>query len=148
MKTICAALLVMGLAGVLAAAEAKEQTITVTVKVPDGAWKLEIAEVYATSNEVIVVSQLSRPEDMMGIQVISEASQSIKVKLPALPVKYYIVGKTWGWKNDEGYEFVKERKEVDAKVKGAKKIDVKTDAKEKPSTKPATGKAGDAEVIM
>lgn len=148
MKTICAALLVMGLAGVLAAAEEKEQTITVTVKVPDGAWKLEISEVYVTSNEVIVVSQLSRPEDMMGIQVISEASHSIKVKLPALPVKHYIVGKTWGWKNDEGCEFVKERKEIDAKVKGAKKIEVKTDAKEKPSTKPAAGKAGDAEVIM
>jgi hypothetical protein len=55
----------------------------------------------------------------IGLTVISKAKDSVKVKAPALPVKHFILGKTWNW-SKEKYHFLKDRKELEKFVEQAK----------------------------
>jgi len=98
---------------------AGDLTVAVTVSVPDGGWRVSIREVYRVKNELWAVSRLSR-EAGMAIQVISKVSDSVSVSSGPLPVKHFLLGKTWKWKNSEPYEFPPDRKTLDAKLKGAK----------------------------
>ena len=108
------------------AQDAKPGELQVTVTVPDSAWKLAIEGVYQTDKEVIVISKVSRAGDAIGLQVITTLSQKVLVAVPDLPVKRYVLGKTWGWENqDKGIEFIKDRKKLDELLKGAKKVPLK-----------------------
>lgn len=114
------------LAPTIFADEGKPVAIEVTVTVPDSAWKLEILEVHQADSEIIVISRVSRDPDLIGAQVITTLSQKINLIIPDLPVKHYVLGKTWGWENqDKGVTFIKERKELDEILKGAKKLPLK-----------------------
>jgi len=42
----------------------------------------------------------------MVAQVISTVQASLKLDAPELPMKYFIIGKTWDWKNAEPYTFI------------------------------------------
>ena len=102
---------------------AKPIEIEVVVTVPDSAWKLEVLEVHQTEKELIVISKVSRAGDAIGLQVVSTLTHKVKVVGPDLPVKRYVLGKTWGWENqDKGVEFIKDRKKLDEMLKGAKKL--------------------------
>ncbi len=97
--------------------------VEVTVTVPDSAWKLEILEVYGTDDELIVISKVSRAGDTFGLQVITTLNQKLNLIVPNLPVKHYVLGKTWGWENqDKGVEFIKDRKQLDEKLKRSKQL--------------------------
>lgn len=100
-----------------------DEAVEVTVTVPDSAWQLEIIEVHGTNDEVIVISSVSRNVDAIGLQVITTLKQKLEVIIPSLPVKHYVLGKTWNWENqDKGVVFIKQRKELDEILKGAKKL--------------------------
>ena len=99
---------------------AEEREITVTLTVPDAAWEISIDEVYEVKNEIWVISTVSRNPDIMASQVISIVKASVKFVAPDLPVKRFIVGKTWGWKNEEPYTFIKDLKELDRELKNGK----------------------------
>ena len=69
---------------------------------------------------------LRRAGDAIGLQVITTLSQKVVVVVPDLPVKHYVLGKTWGWENqDKGVEFIKDRKKLDELLKGAKQVPLK-----------------------
>ena len=104
-------------------ADQAKADVEVVVTVPDSAWKLQILEVHQTAKEVIVISKVTRAADAIGLQVITTLSEKLKLELPDLPVKRYVLGKTWGWENqDKGVEFIKDRKKLDELLKGAKKL--------------------------
>ena len=106
--------------------EAEPSEIMITVTVPDSAWQLEVLEVHQTDKEIIVISEVSRDPNVFGAQVITTLSQKLNLIIPDLPVKHYVLGKTWGWENqDKGVQFIKERKELDEMLKGAKKLPLK-----------------------
>ena len=83
----------------------QEHTATVSVTVPDSRWSISIQKVIQTKDYIAVVSQLKQ-SDMMGMMVISERADAVKFKAEALPIKYYVLGKTWNWENSEPYNFV------------------------------------------
>ena len=97
--------------------------VEVTVTVPDSAWKLEILEVHGTDDELIVISKVSRAGGAFGLQVITTLNQKLELIVPNLPVKHYVLGKTWGWENqDKGVEFIKDRKQLEEKLKRSKQL--------------------------
>ena len=96
---------------VCAAAEARE--IKVELTVPDAAWSVDIEAIHRVQDELWVVAAVSRDRDRMGAQVISTVESSVDVALPDLPVRYFIVGKTWAWDNAEPYTFLPDRGSLD-----------------------------------
>ena len=116
---------------------AQDSTVSVQLGVPDGGWKIRIEQVYQTPTHLLAVSKLERSPGP-AIQVISQVKDSVKVKAPKLPVRHYVLGKTWNWSNGkpESYAFLSDPKEITKKVAGAKLV---FQAKAKPK-KNATAK--------
>jgi hypothetical protein len=102
-------------------AHAQESTVSVQLTVPDGGWKIRIDQVYQTPTHLLAVSKLERSPGL-AIQVISQAKASVKIKAPKLPVRHYVLGKTWNWPNKEPYTFLSDPKELPKKVAGAKLV--------------------------
>ena len=91
--------------------------IAVELTVPDSAWTITIDEVHRVGNELWVVSTVSRDPDVMGAEVISTVRASLKLDAQALPVKHFIIGKSWGWKNQEPYIFLKQLAQIQGDLK-------------------------------
>jgi hypothetical protein len=111
-------LLILLLCTTASAADDKE--IMVKLTVPDAAWTIVIDEVHKVGNELWVISTVSHNPDMMSAQVISTVQASLKMVLPDLPTKYFVVGKTWNWKNEEPYIFIKNLKQIEKELKSGK----------------------------
>ena len=101
--------------------QARESTVSVQLTVPEGGWKIRIVQVYQTPTHLLSVSKLERSPGL-AIQVISQAKDSVKVKAPKLPVRHFVLGKTWNWPNKEPYTFLSGTKEISKKVAGAKLV--------------------------
>ena len=102
------------------ASGAEEKEITVELTVPDSAWAVSITEVHKVGNELWVISTVSRDPDAMGAQVISTVQDSLKLTVPDLPLKIYIIGKAWAWENKEPYTFIKHLKQIEKELKSGK----------------------------
>jgi len=113
--------------------QARESTVSVQLTVPDGGWKIRIDQVYQTPTHLLAVSKLERSQGL-AIQVISQAKDSVKVKAPKLPVRHFVLGKTWNWPNKEPYSFLSDPKELSKPIAGAKLV---FQAKAKPVPKVA-----------
>jgi len=100
---------------------AQDSTVSVQLGVPDGGWKIRIDQVYQTPTHLLAVSKLERSPGP-AIQVISQVKDSVKVKAPKLPVRHYVLGKTWNWLNKEPVTFLSDPKELSKKVAGAKLV--------------------------
>ncbi|WPJ96366.1 pitrilysin family protein [Coraliomargarita algicola] len=89
-------------------APAEQEAITVRLDVPDAAWRIHIDQIYRTSESIVVLSQLSRDSDAMAAQVISTAADTVKIapNEAELPVRHYILGKTWDWGDTGEYTFI------------------------------------------
>ena len=101
--------------------QARESTISVQLAVPDGGWKIRIDRVYQTPTHLLAVSKLERNPGL-AIQVISQAKDSVKVKAPKLPVRHFVLGKTWNWPNKEPVTFLSDPKELSKPIAGAKLV--------------------------
>ena len=103
-------------------AQGNARTISVVLQVPDTAWKVTITEVRRVGDELWVVAQLTRAQGMLGAQMITEAADTVTVTAPAGPVKYFVLGKTWRWNNDEPYTFAASAAEIPAAFAAAPKL--------------------------
>ena len=99
---------------------AAKKEITVTLTVPDSAWVIAIDQVHEVKNEMWVISTVSRDPNIMGAQVISTVRASVKLAAGDLPVKHFVIGKTWGWKNKEPCTFIKNLKQIEKELKSGK----------------------------
>ena len=114
-------------------ARAQDSTVSVQLGVPDGGWKIRIDQVYQTPTHLLAVSKLERSPGP-AIQVISQVKDTVKVKAPELPVRHYVLGKTWNWTNKEAYAFLSGPKELSKEIAGAKLV-FQAKAKAKPVSK-------------
>ena len=85
------------------------------VTVPDGGWRLRVERVLDLDREVWVLAQLHR-EPGPAPQMIQQAKAEIPVALPEKKLRVFVAGKTWGWPNNEPYEFVASLDEVVRRV--------------------------------
>ena len=103
------------------AEEQRNQMIVVKLTVPDAAWTITIDEVHRVENELWVISTVSR-SPKMGAQVISTVQSSVTIQAPDIPEKHFILGKTWGWENDEPYIFMRDRKQIEKSLESGTRL--------------------------
>ena len=85
---------------------------------------MQITDIYEFEMEIWVTARVNLFSEV-GLTVISTVSASVTIPCTTKDVKYFILGKTWGWENPEPYEFVKagDEKQFELKLKNGKKID-------------------------
>lgn len=85
----------------------EQQHISIRLDTPDAGWAIEIDKVYRTSESLVVIAQLQHSGDMAAA-VISTVSSSVSIPATddTLPVRYYILGKTWDWGTASDYTFI------------------------------------------
>lgn len=99
------------------ACAAGERRIAVALTVPDTTWRIAIDEVYRVGDALWVVAAVSQPPDAMGAQVISTVEDTLVLDAPDLPVKVFVLGKTWNWPNQEPYDFIDARDQIEADLR-------------------------------
>lgn len=99
---------------------AEEKQIEVSLTVPDSAWKIAIDSVHQVNREIWIVSTVSRDPDAIGAQIISTVTATVKISAGDLPVKNFVIGKTWSWKNKENYTFIKDLKPIEKELVAGK----------------------------
>jgi hypothetical protein len=97
------------------------QAISVRVTVPDLGWIINIDEIYKVEGELWVVSVLHRTSGLFGQQITTK-SDTVKVPHSSLPVKHFVLGKTWGWQNEEPYVFLNSRDEIAEELESGKLV--------------------------
>jgi hypothetical protein len=97
------------------------RTISVEVTVPDPAWQVTIREIYVKGDRLLVVSELRRDPEAMAAQVISKASDSVRIPAPNLPTDHYILGRTFRWAQ-EPHHFIQNPAELVKVLQSATKI--------------------------
>ena len=117
-KPISFTVMLFLLLGMSTHAHAQMTTVTVQLKVPDGGWSIRISKVYRTKSHLLVVSELQRKQGL-AIQAIQNVKDSAKVRAPELPIQHFILGKTWGRKNQEPYTFLQNPTDLAKHTAGA-----------------------------
>ena len=120
---VVTAVVVSGTIGFVACREPRleKRDIWIDVTVPDAGWEVNIEKVYRTGSGLCVVSRLTSG-DQPSAMVISTASDTVKVQAPPLPVKHFVLGKTWSWENDEPYVFLESEQELPAELQSADRL--------------------------
>lgn len=102
-------------------ASTNKQTIQVRLDTPDAGWSLSIKNVFQTSESIVVISQLEHRAESAA-QVITTVSDTVHI--PAtnteLPIRYYILGKTWNWGTSPNYTFIDSMNAFGTALDGAK----------------------------
>lgn len=88
--------------------ESTQIPVTVRLDTPDAAWQVQIVKIYRTQESIVAISQLKREADVMGAQVISTVADTVEIdsQWADLPVRHYILGKTWEWGDTGEYSFI------------------------------------------
>ncbi len=83
------------------------ENITVRLDTPDTGWRIEIEKVYQTSESFVVISKLLHNEENANT-VISTVTDKVQIPKATreLPIRYYIIGKTWDWGDSAEYNFI------------------------------------------
>ena len=100
---------------------AELQAISVKLTVPDLGWIINIEEAYKIEGELWVISALHRSPGMFGQQITTK-SDTVKVPYSSLSVKHFVLGKTWGWQNEEPYVFLNSRDEIAEELESGKLV--------------------------
>ena len=117
----------IGLAVCLASATGEEpkpaklafRKIEVAFAVPNPSYTVWITDIRKVGDEVWVrgeVAQFRGEPDRVWPAVISEVKAGLSIRLPDLPLKYIITGKSWNWANKENYTFVADLKAQEGKT--------------------------------
>lgn len=95
----------------------KDQDVTVSLTVPDLAWRIKIIEIYQVNETLLVISSLSRA-DTHAAQAIQIVSDSVRIRAPAYKIRHYIMGKKWKWQSKEPYIFINSKDELSGELAG------------------------------
>ncbi len=94
------------------------RNVEVAFTVPNPSYAVWITEIRKVGDEVWVrgeVTQRRGDPDRVWPAVISKVKASFSIRLPDLPLKYIITGKSWNWANEENYTFVDDLKAEEGK---------------------------------
>ncbi len=95
--------------------EKEERQITVEVEVSGQEHELEIQEVWATGNQLYVISELEQLDTSLEDQTM-RVSDQININAPDLSVRHYIVGDQPEGNYNTQHTFVSSKDELDARV--------------------------------
>lgn len=95
--------------------------MTLTLAVPTAGWSLEPVAAYQLPAELWIIHQLRAPEGMAA-QVISEVSDTVSLPASALPIKHFVLGKTWNWDSNPEVRFIDSLDSLKPKLDGARQF--------------------------
>ena len=98
-----------------------EQTITVAADVSGYKYDMEIQEIYAKGDVLIVVSSLEKEDEEIGNNVM-RVSDQVVVNAPELTVKHYIIGDKPDRGFNDNYIYVSDKSALETKLENADKI--------------------------
>ena len=93
--------------------------IAITISAPDSGWRIRIHKVYQVDNELWVISILSRIEGQ-AVQKISKCSDNVAISKSHLPVKHFVLGKTWNWAMEKNIVYIESYDEIEKMLKSGK----------------------------
>ncbi|EDP97510.1 hypothetical protein U8527_04135 [Kordia algicida OT-1] len=99
----------------------EERTIMVEAEIDGTEHELEIKKVYASKNNLIVVSELEKGETTLGDKKL-RISDQITLNAPDLNVKHYIVGERPNRVFNNAYKYFKNEDDMKAKLEGYTEI--------------------------
>jgi len=101
--------------------EGEERTIMVEAEVRNTSHELDIEEVYATQNKLIVISKLENTGQDLDDQTM-RVSDQIVLNAPDLNVKHYIIGKQPQGDFNNQYTYISSRNDISKELDKAKKL--------------------------
>lgn len=101
--------------------EKERRELEVKTKVPHPGYEIEITEIYAHNNELIVVSNVEKTANHADMDEDVEISDRVVLNAPDFDVKYYITGDR-PKDIDDDYVYFSSRSEIADKLKAATKI--------------------------
>lgn len=99
------------------------QTSSLSIETPNPSWSLAPVSAFQVGNEIWCLYQLTAKEGMFA-QVISQANAEMKFSAPELPIKNFVLGKTWSWKSDPNVIFIDSMNDLGDQFTDAKPIDI------------------------
>ena len=88
------------------------EKISIRMDTPDAGWAIAIESAYRSEDAIIAISRLTRTEGMAA-QVISTVTDSITFPRAGLPIKHFVIGKSWNWGDTGDYEFIQGLDEIE-----------------------------------
>ena len=101
--------------------------VKIELEVPNPAWTIQITDLYENSEALIVIAKVNSRASISS-QVITKISDTVSAKVqdPNKPIKYYILGKKWGWHSKfNNLTFIKDKHDIDSVTYNAKPIQFK-----------------------
>ncbi|WP_246067813.1 hypothetical protein [Changchengzhania lutea] len=99
----------------------EERTIRVEAEVDGTEHEIEIKKVYASKNNIIVVSELEKKETTLGDKKL-RISDQLTLNAPDLNVKHIIVGERPNRVFNSSYKYYSSMKDVEKMVEGYREI--------------------------
>lgn len=101
--------------------EKMERTIMIEAEVDEFEHNVEIEKIYASGNNLVVVSRLNKMETSLGDKKV-RVSDQVKINAPDLNVKHYVVGEKPNRVFNDAYTYVKSDSDLNDKVEDYKVI--------------------------
>ena len=105
-----------------APAALEDRTISVEVTAPDSGWSIHIEEVVLQADGLFVVAVLRRGSGAAA-NVLTKVRDQIEIKAPSgIPLRTFVLGKTWRWSNNENVVYLSDRSLLIEKFKGGQRL--------------------------
>lgn len=84
----------------------QNNTLSVRLDAPHPGWQIKIEKIYRSGENLIVISRLEQMSQNVA-QIITAVADSVELPIELeLPVRHYIIGKTWNWGDTGNYTFI------------------------------------------
>ncbi len=84
----------------------KDNTVSVHLDTPNPSWRIQIEKIYKSGEELIAISRLTQTEPTADPGVTAVADRVEIATDSNLPVRHYIIGKTWDWGDTGKYTYI------------------------------------------
>ncbi|MGB0744709.1 MAG: M16 family metallopeptidase, partial [Opitutales bacterium] len=100
----------------------KDRSVSVRIDTPHPGWKIRIEKIFRAKDSLIVVSRLSESGGIAA-QVITAVADKVEMPLDAeIPVRHYVLGKTWNWGGTGDYTFIDSMDKIGTALNNAELI--------------------------
>jgi len=102
----------------------RDQTLTVSLDVPEERYDVAIEEIYLVDRALLVISRLEEDDPGSSAGVVSpsgrNASDTVVVRAPEIEVRHYIIGERV--EGDPSHRFIEDRGEIAGELRSARLI--------------------------
>lgn len=84
----------------------ENNSVSVRLDTPHAGWRIQIEKIYRSGENLVVISRLNQ-SGQIAAQVITAVADHVEIPADIdLPVRHYIIGKSWNWGDTGTYTFI------------------------------------------